>query len=235
MSTLLLVGAGGLGCAAALALRGSAHQVRVLDDDVVDVTNLHRQVLFGPEDVGQPKAALAAARLRESGVDASPIAERFLPGTAAWLLEGVDLVLEGADNFATKFLVADAAAARGLPAVQAGAVGWGGWLLASRGHAADEACLRCIFEDVPSGPVASCESAGVVGPVVGLMGALQTREALRLLDGGAPSLFSFDGLGGKLRRLAAPSRAACPNHDAHAQPSGAALDPERYAPACRAT
>jgi adenylyltransferase/sulfurtransferase len=225
---VLVVGAGGLGSPAARALARSPGVARltVVDDDVVDASNLHRQTLFGPADVGAPKAERAARALailaREAGraVDVVPVAGRFLPETAVALLAGVDVVVEGADNFATKFLVADACGRARIPSVSAGCVRWAGWALATipgRG-----ACLRCVFEDVPArlaasaggagAPPETCAEAGVVGPVVGALGALEAALALRLLRGQAAAagvLWRLDALSGRVRATAVRPREGC--------------------------
>jgi molybdopterin-synthase adenylyltransferase len=119
-------------------------------------------------------------------------------------------VLEGADNFATKFLVADACALNRVPLVQAGAVRWVGWALASIPGVS--ACLRCVFEDMPTGQQDTCAAAGVIGPVVGALGALQAALALRLLRGdvsAAGELWSYAGLAGELRRRPVRRQARC--------------------------
>jgi adenylyltransferase/sulfurtransferase len=134
-----------------------------------------------------------------------------LPDQARDLVSGYDLVLEGADNFATKFLVADACALTGTPVVQAGAVRWVGWALGSR--PGQSACLRCVFEDVPRGAQDTCAEAGVVGPVVGVIGALQAAIALRLLAGdgaAAGELWSYEALPGALRRRRITTQPLCP-------------------------
>lgn len=229
---VLLVGAGGLGCPAALVLaRAGVGRFRVVDDDVVDVTNLHRQILFEDADVGRPKAEAAAARLRAEGAEVEVVLGRFLPETAAPLLDGVDVVVEGADNFATKFLVADACAIAGVACVQAGAVGWNGWALAWAPDTRDHrTCLRCVFEDVPTGDVPTCVDAGVVGAVVGVLGALQARLALDLLAGRDPTgaLHGYRALGGELRRSRVRPRADCP----HATGTLRDLRAERYVAGC---
>jgi adenylyltransferase/sulfurtransferase len=215
---VLVVGAGGLGCPAARVLaRSGVGNIDVADDDQVDETNLHRQVLYHPGDVGLPKAPLFAARLIQEGARAGlgvgTVAReiRVLPDTALELVAGYDVVLEGADNFASKFLIADACALAGVPVVQAGAVRWVGWALGSL--PGRSACLRCVFEDVPRGQQDTCAEAGVVGPVVGVLGAVQAAIALRLLAGSgsaAGELWSYDALAGKLRRRRVARRAECP-------------------------
>ena len=231
---VLLVGAGGLGCAAGRVLaRSGVGLIDIADDDRVDESNLHRQTLYRPEDVGRPKAALAAARLIQEGDRAGQgvgtVAReiRVLPDEAREIVAGYDLVLEGADNFATKFLVADACALTGTPSVQAGAVRWVGWAFGSR--PGRSACLRCVFEDVPQGPPDTCAEAGVVGPAVGVVGALQAALALRILSGDASAageLWSYEALPGALRRRCITRRPECPLCD------GRITDTEtsRYAP-----
>jgi adenylyltransferase/sulfurtransferase len=214
---VLIVGAGGLGCPAARVLaRSGVGHITIADDDAVDETNLHRQTLYGPSDVGAPKAKLAASRLEAeaaaSGRGIKVVAReiRALPDCARALVAGHDLVLEGADNFASKFLVADACALEGVPVVQAGAVRWVGWCLASL--PGRSACLRCVFEDVPSGRPDTCAEAGVVGPVVGIVGALQAALALRLLLGDASAagqLWNYEGLRGALRSRAVSRQRHC--------------------------
>jgi len=225
--TALLIGAGGLGCPAALALARSGVALTIVDDDRVDETNLHRQVLFRDEDGGADKAERAAARLAEL-TEVRAVHGRFLPHTAGDLLEGVDVVVEGADNFATKFLAADACAIHRVPLVQAGAVRWSGWALATRNERPHRACLRCVFEDVPAGHVETCAEAGVVGPVVGVLGALEAVLALRILRGDDPGglLYSYRALDGVLRRSRVRARAECP----HANETIQDLDAARYLP-----
>lgn len=236
---VLLVGAGGLGCPAsqALAQAGVGH-LRVVDDDVVEASNLHRQILYTDEDLGADKATVAAQRLAEiarragHGTTTEAVRGRFVPETAPALLADIDLVVEGADNFATKFLVADACALAGVPCVQAGAVRWSGWALACSNGAPHGPCMRCVFEDIPRDRVETCATAGVVGPVVGVLGALQARLAVawargERVDG---SLWSYDGLDGRLRALQVRARADCP----HARGEIDDLRPERYAASCAA-
>lgn len=234
---VLLVGAGGLGSPAALVLARSVEValITVLDDDVVDLSNLHRQTLYDDRDVGAPKVERAVARLRaeteRAGRDVRVVGRegRFVPETARALVAEHDLVVEGADNFATKFLVADACGALRVPCVQAGAVRWGGWALAC--VPGQSACLRCVFEDLPSratGEPETCAVAGVVGPVVGVLGSLEALLALRLLRGeagAAGELFHYDGLRGSLRRTTVARRAGCPL----CAGMTADLDPARYA------
>jgi molybdopterin/thiamine biosynthesis adenylyltransferase len=184
------------------------------DDDVVDEGNLHRQILYRDADIGADKLDAArgalSAEAARSGTEIRLLRERFLPDNARDLVRVVDLVIEGADNFATKFLVADACFLERRPVVHGAAIRWVGtaWAVAPRGGP----CYRCLFEEVPSGPQASCDSAGVMGPVVGIVGALMAELALRTLSGRGAfgELWSFDGKAELLRRVPVAARPACP-------------------------
>ena len=216
---VLVVGAGGLGNPCALALaRAGVGTLRICDDDVVDATNLHRQILFDETSVGKPKLD-EIARALEGMTRVELERTRFLPATARALLEGCDLVVEGADNFPTKFLVCDACAIARVPVVHAAAVRLHGTALAVGAEGAP--CYRCVFEDVPRAiganapdqvsPVANCETAGVLGPLVGVVGALQADLALAFLDGRdvGGSLVSYDAKTDVLRRAEMHARADC--------------------------
>lgn len=227
---VLLVGAGGLGAPAALVLaRSGVRRLTLIDDDVVELTNLHRQVLYDEGDVGRDKVERAAAKLREEGADVEVIQGRLLPESAVALVSRFDLVVEGADNFATKFLAADACRLAGVPLVQAGAVRWSGWALCTL-PGAPGACLRCVFEDIPRERADTCAEAGVVGPVVGVLGALEGALAIRALFGDervAGELWSYRALEGALRASRVRPRADCESC-LGAIPDR--LTPERYAP-----
>jgi len=211
----LLIGLGGLGCPAALALvRAGIGELVLCDDDVVDEGNLHRQILYGPADVGADKLDAARAALeqeaRASGTRLTLLRQRFLPGNARELARSVDVLVEGADNFATKFLAADAARLEQCPVVHGAGIRWVGtaWAVSPAGRP----CYRCLFEDVPEGAQPNCDSAGVMGPVVGVVGALMAELALRVTCGQPRwgELWSFDGKADALRRVAVSARVECP-------------------------
>jgi molybdopterin/thiamine biosynthesis adenylyltransferase len=212
---VLLVGLGGLGCPAALALvRAGVGVLQLCDDDQVDEANLHRQILYGSAHVGADKLAAAEQALapsaRRSGTRLELVRSRFLPENARALARAVDLVIEGADNFATKFLVADACHLERRPVVHGAGLRWVGtaWSVAPEGRP----CYRCLFEDVPSEPQANCDSVGVMGPVVGIVGALMAELGLRSLSSGGQlnELWTLDGKADTLRAVPVNARSSCP-------------------------
>jgi len=210
----LVIGVGGLGCPVASVLaRAGGVELWLCDDDRVELTNLHRQLLYRDEDVGRDKLEAARAALVRDGADAASIVlarTRFLPENARELVRQVDIVIEGADNFATKFLAADAAYLEHRPIVHGAAVRRVATAWAVSEHGAP--CYRCLFEDVPPGAQQGCSEAGVMGPVVGFCGALLADLALRVLAGEQAvfgSLHSFDGAGDELRQVQVSRRSTC--------------------------
>ncbi|HMF41666.1 MAG TPA: HesA/MoeB/ThiF family protein [Polyangia bacterium] len=212
---VLIIGAGGLGCPAALALGASGvRRIGIVDDDRVDASNLHRQVLFTDEDVGARKAdafARALAR-RFPALDVVAHAVRFDVGNASALVQDYDVVIDGSDNFATKFLANDAAVLARRPLVHGAAVGTSGQLLTV--PAGGRPCYRCLFElPPPAGVGPSCAEAGVLGPVPGVIGALAGVEASLLLRGQAPGfvgrLLQYDGARMTLRAVPFNPNPAC--------------------------
>jgi molybdopterin/thiamine biosynthesis adenylyltransferase len=232
---VLVVGAGGLGSPLLrlLAVAGGSgvEHITLIDDDVVDESNLHRQTLYSSGDVGRSKIERAQHVLCElsPGLSVRTIEGRFVPSTAMAILSDHTLVVEGADNLATKFLVADAAHLAGVPAVQAGAVRWAGWAFCAL---PGSACLRCLFEDIPRDRIETCAEAGVVGPVVGVLGGIEAALVLRLLQGERPGgeLWHYDALAGALRKTFVRRRSDCPLCAGDIQD----LRMERYAAACAA-
>jgi molybdopterin/thiamine biosynthesis adenylyltransferase len=187
--SVLIIGAGGLGCPAALALAAAGvRRLGVVDDDRVEATNLHRQPLYTEADVGELKA-LAFARALGRAFPALRVeihAVRFEVENASALMASYDVVIDGSDNFATKFLANDAAVLTGKPLIHGAAVALGGQLLTVPANG--RPCYRCLFETPPPPGVGlSCAEAGVLGPVPGVIGALQGVEAARLLTGETPA------------------------------------------------
>jgi molybdopterin/thiamine biosynthesis adenylyltransferase len=233
---VLVIGAGGLGCPAVLALAAAGvRRIVVMDDDRVDATNLHRQVLHGLGSVGDFKVHSLARALGERfpGVQVEPIVARF-DVEGARDLASYDVVVDGSDNFATKFLANDAAVLAGVPLVHGAAVGLGGQLMTVR--AGGRPCYRCLFEDLPAAGVGpSCAEAGVLGPVPGVIGALQGAEAARLAKGDLPAfaarIIQYDSASMAFRSVRLQPNPAC--RVCGDRPSIGRLDPFAYpAPAC---
>ena len=210
----LVVGVGGLGCPVALALvEAGVGRIVLCDDDIVDATNLHRQILFTDTDVGTDKLSAAERALYCAGARPGSIElvrSRLLPDNARELVSGVDVVLEGADNFATKFLCADACYLERRAVVHGAAVRLRATVLTVAAQGAP--CYRCLFEDLPVEDAPNCAEAGVLGPVVGFAGALMADRALSILlaeNSVFGSIVSFDAKTDRVREFSLAARAEC--------------------------
>jgi molybdopterin/thiamine biosynthesis adenylyltransferase len=180
-ASVLVVGAGALGSPVAMYLvAAGVGRIGIVDDDAVELSNLHRQLLHTTHDVGVPKAESAASALRSRNPDVvvEPYPARFGPDNGAALVEGQDLVVDCADAFDTRYAVNAACCAARVPLVEAGVSGFSGMVMAVR--PGESACYRCAFPSAPA-DAASCAEAGVLGPAAGVIGSLQALEALRLL------------------------------------------------------
>jgi adenylyltransferase/sulfurtransferase len=209
-----IVGVGGLGAPLIEALaRAGVGSLTLIDGDRVDLSNLPRQVLFEADDVGRPKvevAAAAAKRLAPAAV-VTPV-DRFLDeANGAEILRGHDVICDGTDSLEAKFLLNDLALALDIPAVLAGVVRADGQVFTVLPGAC--ACYRCLFEGLPDDPGPTCAQAGVLGPLVGQVGALQATEALRVLSGEparlAGALTALDAFSGRSRRVSVPRDPGC--------------------------
>lgn len=183
----LVCGCGALGTVIANTLvRSGVGRVRIVDRDFVELGNLHRQVLFNEEDVrsGLPKAVAAAEKLRRvnSAVEIEPIVADIGPENIEQFCDGMDVVLDGTDNFETRFLINDAAVRRKLAWVYGGCVGAEGQTMTIL--PGETPCLRCLIPDCPApGSVRTCDTAGVLAPIVGVIASLEAMEGLKILSG----------------------------------------------------
>ena len=180
-----VIGAGGLGSPALLYLAGAGvGHVLIIDDDVVDLSNLHRQVIHTTDGVGRPKAESAreAMLALNPSVTVSVAVERLTWSNALSLLEGYDMILDGSDNFETRHIASWAAASLGVPHIWASILGFDAQLTVF--HADHGPIYEDLFPTPPpAGSVPSCSQAGVLGPVVGVVGSSMAMEALKLITG----------------------------------------------------
>lgn len=199
-SKVAIVGMGALGTVLANHMvRAGVGFIRLIDRDFVEESNLQRQMLYDEKDAAEfrPKAIAAAERLQtvNSLVRIEPVVADLNPTNAEQLLDGMDLVLDGSDNFSVRFLINDVCVKHGIPWIYGGAV-------SSRGVAmtvipGQTPCLRCIFGSSPeSGTAETCDTAGVIGPIIHVVASYQAAEALKLLTGNAerinPAMLHFD-------------------------------------------
>ena len=206
------MGAGGLGHPAIAGLADLDVDLTLFDDDRVEQSNLHRLPFANDGDVGQWKLEVAQRVLSgERATLRSARRERVLPVNALEALAGHDLVIEGADNYPSKFLVADACALLGIPSVHGAALGWTATILVTQPF--ETACYRCVFETPPEGEALNCASAGIFAPVATLAGALMAVEAARWISGdrtNAGTILSIDGWRGRARSIHLRRRPDCP-------------------------
>ncbi len=186
-SRALICGCGALGSLLANTLvRAGVGKVRLVDRDFVELSNLHRQTLFDEADVaaGLPKAVAAAEKLRKinSAVEIEPIVAHVGPENVESLCQDVDAILDGTDNFETRYLLNDAAVHLNLPWVYGGCVGAEGQTMTIL--PGETGCLRCLLPECPPpGSTPTCDTAGVLAPIVGVIASIQAQEAIKILSG----------------------------------------------------
>jgi molybdopterin/thiamine biosynthesis adenylyltransferase len=183
----LVCGCGALGSVIANTLaRSGVGFLRIVDRDFLETNNLQRQVLFDEQDVaaGLPKAIAAAAKLQKinSRITVEPLVADLDANNVMELTEGVDLILDGTDNFETRMLVNDVAHHRGLPWIYGGCLGAEGQTMTI--IPGETACLRCLMHDTPPpGTTPTCDTAGILAPIVNIIASLQANEAIKILSG----------------------------------------------------
>lgn len=217
---VLVVGAGGLGSPAAFYLAAAGvGTLRIVDDDHVELSNLQRQILHTQARIGQPKVASAERALGALNpqVRVEAIAERVTTGNARRLLQGVDVVIDGADNFATRYVLNDACVELGKPLVYGAVLQFQGQVsVFDAGRRRGQApCYRCLFPAPPPPELApNCAEAGVLGVLPGVIGLLQATEAIKLLLGIGQSLagrlLNFDALAMHFHQMRLDPDPSCP-------------------------
>lgn len=214
---VLVVGAGGLGSSALLYLAAAGvGTIGVIDDDTVDASNLQRQVIHRDGWVGMPKVQAAATAMKELNphVALRPYNRRLTDDIAADMIADYDLVLDGCDNFDTRYLVNRVCVATGVPLISAAMTQWEGQI-SVYDPAGGTPCYACVFPNRPApGLVPTCAEAGVIGPLPGVMGSMMALEALKVLTGAGESLrgrlLIYDALFAEMRVMVAKPRADCP-------------------------
>ncbi len=211
----LLIGMGGIGCPAAtyLASSGIGHLL-ICDFDTVDETNLGRQVLYGPGHIGQLKAEVAAARLRKvnPAVEVKAIPERLSEAALAEAVGQVDVVLDGCDNFTTRFQVNDACVSAGRRLITGSAIRFEGQLAVFGPDYSTSPCYRCLYVEADES-LGDCAGNGVLAPVPGVVGTIMAAEALKYLAGinsTTPVLRLYDAMATEFRHLGIKKREDCP-------------------------
>ncbi|MFZ2491693.1 MAG: molybdopterin-synthase adenylyltransferase MoeB [Thermoanaerobaculia bacterium] len=215
-SSVLIIGAGGLGSPAATYLAAAGvGRIGLVDPDVVDISNLHRQILYGDSAAGELKVDAARRRLADVNphVAIETFPQRLTSHNALEVIRPYDVVLDGTDNFPTRYLVNDACVLTGKPNVY-------GSIFRFEGQASvfgmpDGPCYRCLYpEPPPPGLVPSCAVAGVFGVLPGVVGTIQATEAIKVITGAgetlAGRLLLFDALSMSFRQLRVQKNAACP-------------------------
>lgn len=183
-SKIVVVGLGGLGSAACqyLALAGVGH-LRLVDQDTVEMRNLHRQVLYSLDDLRFPKVEAAAKRVKQINPDVSvePTPENVRKGNVKEVIRGADCVVDGLDNFSTRYLINRICVEKRIPYIYASAIGIEGYL--SVFNTPETPCLACVFPALDDQYLQSCETRGVLGATTGIIGTMEAMEAIKLLTG----------------------------------------------------
>jgi adenylyltransferase/sulfurtransferase len=214
-STVLLIGIGGIGCATATYLASSGvGRLMLVDFDTVDATNLGRQTLYTPADIGKRKVECARSKLHELNpdIDIVAISERLAGDALSDAVKSADVVLDGSDNFATRFEVNDAAFENARCLISAAAIRFEGQLAVFGPNYDESPCYRCLYAEADES-LDNCSGNGVLSPVPGVMGTLAATECLKVLAGIPPKngrLSLFDGLSSEWQSLAIRKNKDCP-------------------------
>ena len=214
--SVLIIGAGGLGSPAALYLAcAGVGKIGIVDSDKVELNNLQRQILHSTDDVGQPKVESAKESLNNinGDVEVIPYHTRITSKNILDIIKGYDIIVDGSDNFPTRYLVNDACVISKKPLSHGGIFRFDGQAITIL--PGESACYRCLFhEPPPPGLVPSCQEAGILGAVAGIIGLIQANEALKYILGIGKlltgSLLVFNALDSSFRKVKVPMNPDCP-------------------------
>ncbi len=212
---VLIVGAGGLGSPAALYLAAAGiGTLGIIDSDNVDLTNLQRQIIHFTGDVGKPKVESACEKINQLNPDVKVVTYQDILNSenASEITKKYDFILDGTDNFPTKFLINDACVMEGIPYSHGGILRFEGQTMT---YSPGNACFRCVFENPPpKDSVPSCSQAGVLGAVAGILGTIQAAEAIKYIIGKGDLLTNrfliFDALNMNFRTVRVKRNPGCP-------------------------
>jgi len=213
---IFIVGAGGLGSPVAMYLAAAGvGTLGIMDGDAVDLSNLHRQIIHHTPDLDKPKVYSAKEKIEALNPDVRviPHQERLVAKNALDILRDYDLIVDGTDNFPAKFLINDAAILTGKPLVHGGILRFDGQVMTILPR--QTACYRCIFKNPPPpGLIPSCQEAGVLGALAGVIGTIQATEALKLILGVGnlltDRLLTYDALTTRFREVKLQRNPRCP-------------------------
>lgn len=218
-SHVLMIGAGGLGagCLSYLAAAGIGH-IGIVDGDTVELSNLNRQIIHETGDIGRAKALSASDRISELNPDCTVTTylTRLTADNAAELIAPYELIIDGSDNFETRFVLNDACIRAKKPWIYAAVRGWQAQMTSFRPDlSSSQPCYRCLVPEAPT-RLMDCAEGGIIGPLVGIIGAMQALEAIRILSGtGTPmhgKLHRYDALQGTWKQSTLHHDASCPHH-----------------------
>lgn len=215
-ASVLVVGAGGLGSPVLLYLTAAGiGRIGVIEDDVVDVTNLQRQIIHCTPDVDKPKVKSAEETMKQINphVEVDVYHERLTKDNIFSIIDKYDIIVDGVDNFPTRYLINDACVIRKKTLVEGGILRFMGLIMSISGG--ETACYRCVFEEPPPpGTVPTCAEAGVLGAVAGVVGTLQATEVLKIITGVGTPLFNrllqFDAEELRFHEVKAQRNPKCP-------------------------
>ena len=220
-SRVLIVGAGGLGAPAAMYCAAAGiGTIGIVDADAVEVSNLQRQIIHFTDDLGSAKVSSAREKMEAINPDVTvePVKAFVNASNIVDIIEGYDFVIDGTDNFATKFLINDACVMQGIPFSHGGILRFNGQTMTVLPK--ESACYRCVFhKPPPKNMIPTCSEAGVLGAVAGMLGTVQAAEALKYITGAgdvlADALLTFDALPMNFRKVRLkrnPNCAVCSGH-----------------------